>query len=162
MRRSSETPLRRWGGRMTLGSSSPVRLEPTLRLRDGISLGFSNRKKVLLTVASSFPIANIMTDKEFLATNDHHKWRKQKSRFVIEFLADALTCRQTPKSHKSISCAVYDAAKLFTLELEIEAEKCFPDLPNEIQQKIVEWPENARTYLDELVKKLTPQEACLN
>lgn len=49
----------------------------------------------------------------------------------------ALTCRQTPKSRKMIGNAMDDAAKLFTLELQIDAGRLLPELPDEITNTVM-------------------------
>jgi hypothetical protein len=98
-----------------------------------------------------------MTDKEFLTSTDWHPWRKEKSRLVIQYLASALTCRQTPKSRKMIGHAIYDAAKLFTLELQLEAGRKFNDLHVEIQQVVMNSPATAKAELDAIVERLLPE-----
>jgi hypothetical protein len=97
-----------------------------------------------------------MTHKEVLASTDWHPWRKEKSRHVIQFLA-ALTCRQTPKSRRMISEAIFDAAKLFTLELEFEAGRQFSDLHLEIQETVMKSPATAEADLDAIVERLSCQ-----
>lgn len=99
-----------------------------------------------------------MTDEEFLKSTDWHPWRKEKSRLVIRYLASALTCKQTPKSRKMICAAIYDAAKLFTLELELEAKRTFKDLHLEIQKTVMKSPATADADLDIIVSRLVPGE----
>ena len=101
-------------------------------------------------------VSPYMTDKEFLTSTYWNRWRKQKSRFVIEHLASALTCRQTPMSRKMIGNAIYDAAKLFTLELQLEAGRKFKDLHIEIQQAVMKSPATAEVVLDAIVERLLP------
>ena len=96
-----------------------------------------------------------MKDNNF-STTDWHCWRKEKSRRVIEYLASALTCQQTPKSREMIGHAIRDAAKLFTLELQIEAGRQFAELTDEITNSVRRSPQNAKQLLDETVAKLTP------
>ena len=96
-----------------------------------------------------------MNENEF-STTDWHCWRKEKSRRVIEYLASALTCQQTPKSREMIGHAIRDAAKLFTLELQIEAGRHFPDLTDEITNSVRRSPQSAKELLDETVANLMP------
>jgi hypothetical protein len=97
-----------------------------------------------------------MTDKDFLTSTDWHPWRKEKSRLVIRYLASALTCRQTPKSRKMIGAAIHDAAKLFALELELEAGRKFSGLHIEIQETVMKSPSTAEADLDAIVGRLLP------
>ncbi|PYI87200.1 MAG: hypothetical protein DME26_06905 [Verrucomicrobia bacterium] len=76
---------------------------------------------------------------------------------MIEYLASALTCRQTPKSRRAISWAIYDAAKLFTLELELEAGRAFRGLHVGIRRAVMRSPQTATEYLDETVRRLIPK-----
>ena len=96
-----------------------------------------------------------MNENEF-STTDWHCWRKEKSRRVIEYLASALTCQQTPKSREMIGHAIRDAAKLFTLELQIEAGRHFPELTDEITNSVKRSPQQAKELLDKAVAKLIP------
>jgi hypothetical protein len=53
-----------------------------------------------------------------------------------------------------IGHAIRDAAKLFTLELQIEAGKPFAELTDEITNSVRRSPQNAKELLDETVAKL--------
>ncbi len=97
-----------------------------------------------------------MNQNDVLST-DWHSWRKEKSRRVIEYLACALTYRQTPSSREMIGHAIRDAAKLLTLELEIEAGRHFPELTDEITNSVRRSPQDAEKVLDEKVAKLVPK-----
>jgi len=55
-----------------------------------------------------------------------------------------------------IGHAIRDAAKLFTLELQIEAGRQFAELTDEITNSVRRSPQNAKQLLDETVAKLTP------
>lgn len=85
---------------------------------------------------------------------DLHSWRKEKSRNVIEYLAIALTCHQTPKSREFICHAIRDAAKLFTSELQIELGRQFPQLPDVITNSVRRSPRTAEKFLNETVATL--------
>ena len=93
----------------------------------------------------------------YFSTTDWHCWRKEKSRRVIEYLASALTCQQTPKSREMIGHAIRDAAKLFTLELQIERGGEFgefAELTDEITNSVRRSPPQAKELLDMAVAKL--------
>ena len=55
-----------------------------------------------------------------------------------------------------IGHAIRDAAKLFTLELQIEAGRHFPELTDEITNSVKRSPQQAKELLDKAVAKLIP------
>jgi hypothetical protein len=59
-----------------------------------------------------------------------------------------------------IGHAIRDAAKLFTLELQIEAGRQFAELPDEITISVMRSPEDAKELLNEIVAKRTPDANC--
>ena len=97
---------------------------------------------------------------ENMITTDYHYWRKEKSREVIEHLALALTCRQTPKSREHIGIAIRNAAKLFALELNgADGEpELLAALTDEITDSVMRSPQNAKELIDAAVAKLRPDE----
>jgi hypothetical protein len=83
------------------------------------------------------------------------QYPKGKSRLVIEYLAEALTCRQTPKSREKIGCAIRDAAKIFIWGLEIETGKELKSLPDEITDSVMHSPADAAKCIDDVVSRVT-------
>ena len=67
-----------------------------------------------------------------------HDYLVEKLKRMISSLAEALTCRQTPKSRKYIEIALYDAAKLLKFELEQVTGRKFDSLHERIAREVVE------------------------
>jgi hypothetical protein len=92
-----------------------------------------------------------MIDKESSIMNDRF-WRIEKSRFVLDYSAFALTRRQTSESYRMIIHAIREALRLFLWELGMDVNRQFEQRVNELATLLERTPENAKELLDEAVE----------